>query len=107
MNAGACTLPEGLPDDRPPLGSLKTESPENGSQGLPRTCGICGVLLDPKIRSTAFTCGSKCRSIKSRQSRAQQLVSRLELAELRLREAADVLRDYREQVVLQPGLVAP
>jgi predicted nucleic acid-binding Zn ribbon protein len=107
MNAGARTDSDGSSDTEAPVGSLKTESPETASWVASRSCVICGTPLKPGTRMIASSCSARCRSIKSRQQRLREVTVRLELAELRLREAADVLKDYRELITDDVGKVAP
>jgi predicted nucleic acid-binding Zn ribbon protein len=77
--------------------------PEPASQ---RLCVVCGQALRSR-RASARTCSSRCRSRKSRDRRLRDLTQRLEVAELRLREAADTLCEYRDLVERGVGGVAP
>lgn len=101
------TLSRGLSGPRAIEQALKTESGLTGQQAVPKTCCVCGTALRPDIRSSAVTCSSKCRSIKSRQHRLHQVAQRLQRAELALRQAADGLAEYRQVLEANLGKVAP
>ena len=81
-------------------------TPLRAALSVPRVCEVCLHLLPPGARSSARTCSSKCRSIKSRRRRYADLAVRLRATEKALRDAADDIGEYLVLVEASIGKVA-
>jgi len=86
-----CGALEATPDL---LAAHATSEPSGGRSSSSRICTVCGSIFFPR-RPEARACSGKCRMNASRSRRVNDLVARIEAAEVRLAEAERVLGEAR------------